>query len=264
MTEMREAFSVFAPYRDVQKVTVFGSARTATHDPRVRAGHADRLHARRPWVDGRHRRRAGDHAGGDGGCRARPQHRRGHPPAVRAGRQSRHRRRREVRLDALLLHPQADAGEGEPGVRLPPRRVRHARRDVRAAHADPDRQGPARADRPARSARRPVLGAHRRADPGPARRARPGVAGGSPAVPRDQLLRRGGGGDRPLLRQLPLDPLRRRPPRPAPPAAADRRPARRAQRAVRPARRPWAHRAHRRRSTSSVATAITSSCRGSA
>ena len=33
MTEMREAFSVFAPYRDVQKVTVFGSARTATHDP---------------------------------------------------------------------------------------------------------------------------------------------------------------------------------------------------------------------------------------
>ena len=33
MTEMREAFAVFAPYRDVQKVTVFGSARTATHDP---------------------------------------------------------------------------------------------------------------------------------------------------------------------------------------------------------------------------------------
>jgi uncharacterized protein (TIGR00730 family) len=33
MTEMREAFAVFAPYRDVQKVTVFGSARTAAHDP---------------------------------------------------------------------------------------------------------------------------------------------------------------------------------------------------------------------------------------
>ena len=30
MTEMREAFAVFAPYRDVQKVTVFGSARTAS------------------------------------------------------------------------------------------------------------------------------------------------------------------------------------------------------------------------------------------
>ena len=33
MTEIREAFAGFAPYRDVQKVTVFGSARTAQHDP---------------------------------------------------------------------------------------------------------------------------------------------------------------------------------------------------------------------------------------
>ena len=33
MTEMREAFAVFAPYRDIPKVTVFGSARTQTHDP---------------------------------------------------------------------------------------------------------------------------------------------------------------------------------------------------------------------------------------
>jgi uncharacterized protein (TIGR00730 family) len=33
LTEMREAFAVFRPYEDVPKVTVFGSARTATHDP---------------------------------------------------------------------------------------------------------------------------------------------------------------------------------------------------------------------------------------
>ncbi len=33
MTEMREAFAVFAPYRDIPKVTVFGSARTQPHDP---------------------------------------------------------------------------------------------------------------------------------------------------------------------------------------------------------------------------------------
>lgn len=33
MTEMREAFSVFAPYRDIPKVTVFGSARTKPDDP---------------------------------------------------------------------------------------------------------------------------------------------------------------------------------------------------------------------------------------
>jgi uncharacterized protein (TIGR00730 family) len=33
MAEMREAFAVFEPYRDVPKVTVFGSARTAPEDP---------------------------------------------------------------------------------------------------------------------------------------------------------------------------------------------------------------------------------------
>lgn len=33
LAEMREAFAVFAPYRDVRKVTVFGSARTTTDDP---------------------------------------------------------------------------------------------------------------------------------------------------------------------------------------------------------------------------------------
>jgi len=33
MTEMREAFAVFAPYEDVPKVTVFGSARTTADDP---------------------------------------------------------------------------------------------------------------------------------------------------------------------------------------------------------------------------------------
>jgi uncharacterized protein (TIGR00730 family) len=33
LAEMRSAFTVFAPYRDVPKVTVFGSARTAPNDP---------------------------------------------------------------------------------------------------------------------------------------------------------------------------------------------------------------------------------------
>jgi uncharacterized protein (TIGR00730 family) len=33
MDEMREAFAVFAPYRDIPKVTVFGSARTQAGDP---------------------------------------------------------------------------------------------------------------------------------------------------------------------------------------------------------------------------------------
>jgi len=33
VTEMRDAFAVFAPYEDTPKVTVFGSARTQAHDP---------------------------------------------------------------------------------------------------------------------------------------------------------------------------------------------------------------------------------------
>ncbi|QAY60742.1 TIGR00730 family Rossman fold protein [Microbacterium protaetiae] len=36
LTEMRSAFSLFAPYRDVPKVTVFGSARTKPDDPLYR------------------------------------------------------------------------------------------------------------------------------------------------------------------------------------------------------------------------------------
>ena len=64
----------------------------------------------------------------------------------------------EVRQHEVLLHPQADADQGEQRVHLPARRVRHARRDVRAAHADPDRQGHPGADRLPRHAGRPVLG----------------------------------------------------------------------------------------------------------
>src|SRR3954468_16908193 len=33
LREMREAFRLFAPYRDVPKVTIFGSARTRLHHP---------------------------------------------------------------------------------------------------------------------------------------------------------------------------------------------------------------------------------------
>ena len=97
----------------------------------------------------------GHHAGGDGGCRTRTEHRGVDPPAVRAGRQPGHRRRRQVRQHEVLLHPQADAGQGEQRVRVPARRLRHARRDVRAAHPHPDGQGHAGADRVPRHARRP-------------------------------------------------------------------------------------------------------------
>ena len=121
ITEMRDAFAMFAPYRDTPKVTIFGSARVKNHDPlweqtrKVAASLADK-----GWmVD--HGRGSGHHAGRDGGRRAREQHRRVDPAPVRAGRQPDHRRRREVREHEVLLHPQADAREGEPRLRLPSR-----------------------------------------------------------------------------------------------------------------------------------------------
>ena len=33
VTEMREAFAMFAPYKDIPKVSIFGSARTKPEDP---------------------------------------------------------------------------------------------------------------------------------------------------------------------------------------------------------------------------------------
>ena len=54
------------------------------------------------------------------------------------------RRRPEAHQLPLLLHPQARVREGVRRVRAPPRRLRHPRRGVRAAHAAPDRQGATR------------------------------------------------------------------------------------------------------------------------
>ncbi len=67
---MRAAFRAFAPYRDVPKVTMFGSARTRHDDPlyaQARDLAAPLAVAR---LDGRHRRGPGHHGGRDGGRRA--------------------------------------------------------------------------------------------------------------------------------------------------------------------------------------------------
>ena len=51
LAEMRDAFTMFAPYRDVPKVTVFGSARTRADDPvYVQAADTARLLAERGWM----------------------------------------------------------------------------------------------------------------------------------------------------------------------------------------------------------------------
>jgi uncharacterized protein (TIGR00730 family) len=51
MTEMREAFAVFAPLRDIQKATIFGSARTKPDDPLYQQAHTIAAHlAARGWL----------------------------------------------------------------------------------------------------------------------------------------------------------------------------------------------------------------------
>ena len=121
MTEMREAFGLFAPYRDIPKVTVFGSARTQTDDPLyAQATRIAAALAERGWmvVTG-----AGPgimQAAMEGAGRAhsigvaiRLPFEQGANPVI-AGDE-------KYVVDEVLLHPQADAGQGEPGVRLPAR-----------------------------------------------------------------------------------------------------------------------------------------------
>ena len=123
-------------------VAVFGSARTRRSD-RQYAGRA----ARRPRSSPRPASPSSPAAGraswrpptaARGGRRAldRLQHR----AAVRAGDQPLRRPRREL---PLLLRAQDDVREVLGGVRHLPRRVRHARRAVRGADADPDQEDPA-------------------------------------------------------------------------------------------------------------------------
>ena len=71
LREMREAFRLFAPFTDVPKVTIFGSARTLPDDPlyvQTRDLAADLADA---GLDGGHRRRARDHGRRRRGGRAR-------------------------------------------------------------------------------------------------------------------------------------------------------------------------------------------------
>ena len=142
---MRHAFHVFAPYRAARKVAIFGSARTQPDDPLYeQARELAAAVAERDWMvitgAGPGIMEAGiEGAGAGAGVR------REHPAAVRGRDHAVHRRRPEAHELPLLLHPQARVREGVGRVRAAPRRLRHARRGVRAAHAAPDGQGAARA-----------------------------------------------------------------------------------------------------------------------
>ena len=105
-----------------------------------------------------HRRRPGDHGGGEPrrARRRRPVGRPRHRPAGRAGAERLGRRRAQL---PLLLRAQGDVRPLRERLRRVPRRVRDARRAVRGGDAAPDREDPLLPDR----ARRPgLLGRARR------------------------------------------------------------------------------------------------------
>ena len=169
-----------------------------------------------------------------------------------------HRRRRQARQHEVLLHPQADAHQGVTGLRLPARRVRDARRDVRTADAHPDRQGHAGADRAPQRTRRHVLAVDRHVRARHADRPRARRRPRHLALHDRRLVRGGRRGDRALLLELPLDPVRRQHPRHPDAARSDTVTARRTER---DSSVTWPRVAGSRsssRSASSGATTITS------
>ena len=142
LKELRYSFLVFEPYRAVRKVAIFGSARTERRRPGLRGWPATSAGAmaERDWMvitgAGPGIMEAGiEGAGADHafGVSIVLPVRAARPRPFLAG---------DPKLDQLplLLHPQAHVHEGVARVRAAARRLRHARRGVRAAHAGADRQ----------------------------------------------------------------------------------------------------------------------------
>ena len=94
LEEMGDAFAMFVSSRGVPKVTIFGSARTKARRPALRRCPRRCAPLGGAGLDGDHRCRPGNHAGGHGGRRARELDRCVDSASVRAGRQLGDRRRR--------------------------------------------------------------------------------------------------------------------------------------------------------------------------
>ena len=159
LKEMRNAFRTFAPYRGQPKVTIFGSARTRPEDPlyaqarnvaRVLAaegGWSSPERARGSWPRG-WRAPGREHSFG---VSIRLPFEQAANPIIADD-------DKLVSMKYFFTRKLMLIKESKAFVCLPGR-LRHARRDVRAAHPDPDRQGRARADRVPRHPGRHVLGA---------------------------------------------------------------------------------------------------------
>ena len=159
MGEFVDGFDVLA--RVGLAVTVFGSARVKPDSPYYAAAREVGARHRQARLRGDHGRRARDHGGGQ------PRRQRGrraldrlqHRAAARAVAQP---LRESLDRLPLLLRAQDDVRQVLGGVRRLPGRLRHARRAVRGADADPDRQGQAL---PRRALRLRVLERAARLDP---------------------------------------------------------------------------------------------------
>ena len=131
---------MFRPYRDVRKLTMFGSARTRPSDPVYMLARDLAAHlAEAGWmvVTGAGPGSWRPASRGPGATLLRGQH----PAPLRAGGQPVHRPGPQARRDAVLLHPQADADQGVPRLRGAARAASAPWTSATSSDPAPDRQG---------------------------------------------------------------------------------------------------------------------------
>ena len=147
LKELRHSFRVFAPYEHLRKVAVFGSARTQPDEPAWQQAFAfaERI-AREGWMV---------ITGAGSGIMAAAQGGAGREasfgvnirlPFEQSGERGDRGRSQADQLP-VLLHAQGGLREGVARDRAVSRRLRHPRRGLRGADADPDRQEPHHAGR---------------------------------------------------------------------------------------------------------------------
>ena len=144
LKELRYAARVFAPYRHVHKVVVFGSARTKDTEPEAQAAEefARRMREELGYMTIIRAAATASWARAQRGAGREEQFRAEHPAAVRAAGQRDDSWRPEADQLQLLLHPEAQLRQETPAVALFPGGF-GTMDGLRGAHPHADRQGAA-------------------------------------------------------------------------------------------------------------------------